>query len=295
MTNFKGMLAQSGITSKLLVLVGLTVFFTIFGMLVWTLILHANTTDINSLKWLQLIQSVGMFVLPPFVFAYLYSEKPMNFLNLDKRIIWSDIALVIMFMIVIIPFINLLGHLNQQLVLPKVFSGLETWMKTSEEQAMQFTEKLLDVHNIRALLFNIFLIALIPALGEELFFRGALQGVIQQKTNVKAAIWIAAIIFSAIHLQFYGFIPRMLLGAFFGYLLMWSENMWLPIAAHFTNNVLAVIFYYLKNNGYQLPDIDMIGTGNTFWLGCISGAFALLGFFYFKKRFFHKNNSEVNS
>ena len=139
------------------------------------------------------------------------------------------------------------------------------------------------------LIFNIILIAIIPALGEELFFRGALQGVMKAWKGAKLAIWITAIIFSAIHLQFYGFVPRMLLGAFFGYLLFWSENIWLPIIAHFVNNVLAVIFYYFKFNGYQVPDIDTIGTGNTLWLGIASGALAIFGFFQIRKRFRLRN------
>jgi hypothetical protein len=139
------------------------------------------------------------------------------------------------------------------------------------------------------LAFNIFLIALIPAFGEELFFRGAVQGIIQEKMNVKFAIWITAIVFSAIHMQFYGFLPRMLLGAFFGYLLFWSENLWLPIAAHFTNNAVAIVFYYLKYNGYKLPDIDTVGTGNTLWLGLISAAFAIYGFFWFEKLVFRQS------
>jgi hypothetical protein len=115
------------------------------------------------------------------------------------------------------------------------------------------------------------------------------QGIIQEKMNVKFAIWITAIVFSAIHMQFYGFLPRMLLGAFFGYLLFWSENLWLPIAAHFTNNAVAIVFYYLKYNGYKLPDIDTVGTGNTLWLGLISAAFAIYGFFWFKKLVFRQS------
>ena len=283
------MFSQSGVLSKLLMLIGFSSFFTVFGMIIWNIITHGNTADIGSLKVLLLVQSIGMFIIPPIMLAYICSNKMKKFLYFEKKINWTDITLVILFMIVIIPFINLLGDLNQKMVLPKAFAGLENMMKASEVQAANFTEKLLNVHKISALLFNIFLIAMIPALGEEFFFRGALQGIIQQKFNLKGTIWITAIIFSTIHFQFYGFLPRMLIGAFFGYLLVWSENMWLPIVAHFTNNVLAVIFYYLKNNGYKLPDIDTIGTGNSTLLGCASAIFAILGFYILKRYFQHKN------
>jgi hypothetical protein len=105
--------------------------------------------------------------------------------------------------------------------------------------------------------------------------------------NVKIAIWLAAFIFSAIHMQFFGFFPRLLLGAFFGYLLLWSGNLWLPIVAHFTNNGIAIVFYYLKYNGYKVPDIDTIGTGSTLWLGIVSVVFLIFGFMWLKLKIQH--------
>lgn len=291
MNKFKGMFTQSGIISKLLILIGFSCFFAVLGSMIWVLITHGNLVDIGSLKLMQLIQSIGVFVLPPFVLAYLCSNNTTEFLHFDRQINLLVILFVVLFMILIVPFINLLGDLNQRLVLPKALAGLESMMKAYESQATQLTEKLLNVHNLPALFFNIFLIAIIPALGEELFFRGAIQGVLQQKINAKAAIWITAIVFSAIHFQFYGFVPRMLLGAFLGYLLVWSGNLWLSIAAHFTNNVLAIIFYYMKTNGYKIFDIDTIGTGDTLWIGCLSGLFAVFGFYFFM-RYFQKVDAE---
>ena len=291
MNKFKGMFTQSGIISKLLILIGFSCFFAVLGSMIWILITHGNLVDIGSLKLMQLIQSIGIFVLPPFVLAYLCSNNTTKFLHFDRQINLLVILFVVLFMILIVPFINLSGDLNQRLVLPKALAGLESMMKAYESQATQLTEKLLNVHNLPALFFNIFLIAIIPALGEELFFRGAIQGVLQQKINAKAAIWITAIVFSAIHFQFYGFVPRMLLGAFLGYLLVWSGNLWLSIAAHFTNNVLAIIFYYMKTNGYKIFDIDTIGTGDTLWIGCFSGLFAVFGFYFFM-RYFQKVDAE---
>ena len=291
MSKFKGMFTQSGIISKLLILIGFSCFFAVLGSMIWILITHGNLVDIGSLKLMQLIQSIGIFVLPPFVLAYLCSNNTTEFLHFDRQINLLVILFVVLFMILIVPFINLSGDLNQRLVLPKALAGLESMMKAYESQATQLTEKLLNVHNLPALFFNIFLIAIIPALGEELFFRGAIQGVLQQKINAKAAIWITAIVFSAIHFQFYGFVPRMLLGAFLGYLLVWSGNLWLSIAAHFTNNVLAIIFYYMKTNGYKIFDIDTIGTGDTLWIGCLSGLFAVFGFYFFM-RYFQKVDAE---
>jgi len=287
MSNLKGLYTQSSVFSKLLILIGLSFLFAVFGSVIWLLITHGNMADSGSMKLLQLIQSVAVFILPAIVLAYLCSKNAKEFLFLDKPINWIVVLFVILFMILIVPFINLLGDLNQRLVLPEALSGLEKMMRSSENDTAALTEKFLNVHSLPALFFNIFLIAIIPAIGEELFFRGAIQGVLQRKLNVKLAIWITAVVFSAIHMQFYGFVPRMLLGAFLGYLLVWSGNLWLSIVAHFINNVLAVIFYYLKNNGYKVPDIDTIGTGNTLWIGLVSGIIAILGF-WLLGRYFHK-------
>lgn len=291
MYKFQGLLAESGIVSKILLLVGTSIFFGIFGALLWSAFTNGDVTDIASLKTMQFIQAIGAFILPPLFLAYLWSEKPFEYLHLDKKTKILDVVYVFIFMVLIIPFVNLLGDLNQQVELPKALEGIENWMKTSEEQARILTEKLLAVKDIHGLFLNIFLIAMLPALGEELFFRGALQRILHEWKGAIFAIWIAAFIFSAIHVQFYGFIPRLLMGAFFGYLLYWSGNLLLPILAHFINNVLAVIFYYFMNIGYQMPDIDTIGTDETMWLGLASGALGIFGFFFLKKHF-EKQNPE---
>ncbi|MEI8086254.1 MAG: CPBP family intramembrane glutamic endopeptidase [Paludibacter sp.] len=291
MLAIKGLLKQSGIISKLLLLLGATCFFTIIGIVFWKIFTNGDITDIKSLKLMQLVQSVGMFVIPPIVVAYLWSEKPILFLKIGEKMKWMNAIFIVVFMIIAIPFINLLGDFNQQMVLPKAFAGLEAMMKASELETAKVTEHLLTVHTLTGLLFNIFLIAMLPALGEELFFRGVLQRIFQEWKGAVAAIWISAFIFSAIHFQFYGFLPRLLLGAFFGYLLLWSDNLWLPILAHFINNLMAVVFFYLKYNGYQVFDIDTIGTGYTFWLGWISAFLVIVGVLLIKRMQISKSNS----
>lgn len=260
-----------------------------FVILIFTTAIVSVTTnndmsDIRSLKIMQLIQAIGMFILPPLILAYLWSEKPLRYLKLSTKLRLSDVLIVVFLMIAAIPFINLITMLNQQLVLPEFLTIVEAWMKASELQIAEITGRMLNVHTPTELLFNILLIAIIPALGEELFFRGTIQKIFTEWRNAIWGIWIAAFVFSAIHLQFYGFVPRMMLGAFFGYLLFWSESLWLPIIAHFVNNAVAVIFYYLKYNGVKVPDIDTVGTGNTLCLGLLSGILVFGGIYALKMR-----------
>ncbi|MGB4415259.1 MAG: CPBP family intramembrane glutamic endopeptidase [Paludibacter sp.] len=279
----KGIFKESGVLSKILQLIVVLVFVLLSTLLIVGLVTNNDMTNMHNLKIMQLIQSVGMFVVPPLALAFLWSEKPLHYLQLTTKLKLSSILLVVVLMGVAIPFINLITSLNQQIALPDLLAPVEAWMKNSEEQAAVLTEKMLNIHSVNELLFNIFLIAMIPALGEELFFRATIQKILTQWRSAIWGIWIAAFVFSAIHLQFYGFFPRMLLGAFFGYLLVWSGSLWLPIIAHFTNNAIAVIFYYLKYNGYQVVDIDVIGSGETLWLGVVSGVLTIGGIILIKK------------
>jgi hypothetical protein len=123
-------------------------------------------------------------------------------------------------------------------------------------------DKFMKVESISGLMFNIFMIAVLPALGEELMFRGVIQRIFTNWTkNYHWGIWITAFLFSAMHLQFYGFLPRMMLGAMFGYLLVWTGTMWVPILAHFVNNTMGVMGYFLINKGVITRDVEELGTG----------------------------------
>ena len=285
MVRLRGMYKQNGVFSNLLLLLGTAIFFVIMAIAVWKIIFGADPAEINSVRWLQFAQAIGMFVVPPLVLAYLWSDKPLRYLCLDKKPDLINVLFVVLFMVLVIPFVNLLGEWNQQLRLPHAFAAIEAQMKASEAGIALLTKKLLDVHSLKGLFGNVFLMAFIPAFGEELFFRGAFQQIIQNKKNAIMAIWLTAFIFSAIHFQFYGFIPRLLMGAFFGYLLVWSGNLWLPVLAHFTNNTVAIVFYYLKNNGFQVFDIDTLGTGDTLWVGYVSGLLTLILIFLFRAKF----------
>lgn len=167
------------------------------------------------------------------------------------------------------------------MTLPAFLEPLEQLMRQQEEAAAALTESFLRTDSILGLIINIGLMALLPALAEELTFRGLLvapfinhqSSIAQRAINHQSSIpiWAAAILFSAIHFQFYGFIPRMLLGALFGYVLLWSGSLWLPVLMHFTNNCVAVLLYYFAYaQGTDLNEIDAFGTGATLWVGLLS-------------------------
>jgi hypothetical protein len=170
------------------------------------------------------------------------------------------------------PFVNFIGEMNANMNLPNWLSGVEEWMRDAEEKAAQLTTAFLNVDSYWGLLFNLFMIAFLPAIGEELLFRGVIQRIFTNMThNHNLGIWISAILFSALHMQFYGFVPRMLLGVLFGYLLVWSGSMWLPILAHFLNNGIAVIAMFMIDKEMLSPKVEEVGsTSESYYMAAIS-------------------------
>lgn len=257
---------------------------------------NSTADNIAFLKYFQLLQSVGFFVIPPFILAWLYSGRIVDYLYLDKSASNKSYLLASVLIIAILPFISYLGFLNSQMSFPESLAGVENWMKNMENTAEALVKLFMNVDSVGGLLFNIFLIAVIPAIGEELLFRGVIQKIFFNWTkNNNWAIWITAILFSAMHMQFFGFIPRMILGALFGYLLVWSGSMWIPILAHFINNTIGVIMYYLMNKGVVDPKIEDLGSEpGQLPIVIISLISALFIVYYFQKIESNKTKMPVN-
>ena len=245
----KGICASRSASVQLLIFLLLVSAGAIFSSLlstVYILLTQGLETDMtqnpNLARVIQLIASIGTFLLPALGMAWLCSASPKQYLSIrgikDPRT-W---ILTFVCMLLLTPVINLLGLLNQQMELPAFLAPVEEWMRAQEDLAERLTMTLLSDNHVEAIIANLIVIALAAGITEEFLFRGALQRVIgKYTTNPHTVIWIAAALFSAFHLQFYGFLPRMLLGAYFGYLLYWGKSIWLPVFAHFTNNTVAVI------------------------------------------------------
>ena len=277
--------------SQFLVSVGIillsAVLFTVIGMVAGTAIYGLTMTELQSIlgqnntpqalsifRLIQTIFAFGAFVVPPFVIAYLFSEKPLEYLGLTKRSKAATYFLIAICMITITPLINFLGEVNSQMHLPGFLKGVEEWMRAAEDEAGKLTKMFLKMDTPADLIINLIMIALIPAIGEELVFRGVVQRIFTTwSKNIHLSVWVAAFLFSAMHAQFYGFIPRFLLGGILGYLFVWSGNIWLPITAHFVNNAGAVIFTYLYQHGKTTIDPDAIGAESDF--GSVAMSIAL--------------------
>lgn len=233
--------------------------------------INGNAVNLSVLKFYQTIYSTGMFIIPPFIIAYFVHNKISAYLFLDRKALLGQIILASISIIVALPLINLLSEINSYLQLPGFLSGVEQWMKEMEEQAEIVTKKFLVMETPYDLFINLIVIAVIPAFGEELLFRGVIQRLFTNMTkNVHWGIFITAFLFAALHMQFFGFLPRIAMGMLFGYLLIWTKSLWVPILAHLINNGMAVCVTYFINKGQLPEDVEKIGgSGTGIWISGI--------------------------
>ncbi len=252
---------------------------------------YTNGSMVNALKAMQILNMAGGLLLPAFIYLWLCLPEDQTGIHINKPVTLLNVFLSFAVIIIAQPLIGWANELNGQLKLPDSLFAIEQWMQNAERQGEKITEAFLSTTSISGLLLNIFMIAILPAFAEELLFRGALAGLFKDWTkNTHIAVFISSLIFAAIHLQFYGFLPRFLLGMAMGYLFFWSGSLWLPIAAHFANNFLSVIIEFLFRRGIITSNAENFGMENAAWLT----AFSILGvaavFYYFYAQTVTKKN-----
>ena len=228
-------------------LVALCLFTVIGSALVGIVMRNGITTP--SLRIATVLQDCIIFILPAVISALLISPMAARFLGIDSGFRLSQLLLAVLGMIASIPAMNALVKFNEQLILPESLSAIESWMRAAEEQAQESVGILLGQSTVGSLIVSLLIVGVLAGVSEELFFRGALQRIFMSgRMNVHVAIWLTAFVFSAFHLQFFGFLPRLLLGAYFGYLFYWSKSLWLPIVMHVFNNSMVVCVMWRENS-----------------------------------------------
>lgn len=229
---------------------------------------NPETLNLAFLRFTQMINQVGIFLIPPVIFAWLSYKSPAAFLGFRKPDGKHLIAAIVLIMVAG-PFTGFLATLNEGLQLPEQLSGIADWMRSSEDVAAKLTNRFLEAPGTGSLVINIIMIGLLPAIGEELLFRSSLIGIFKRMfKSIHLPVIISAFIFSALHLQFFGFLPRFMLGLVFGYLFVWTGSIWIPVTAHFINNTSVVIASYLYNQGLISIDVNEMGNSDSaLWIG----------------------------
>ena len=210
----------------------------------------------GAMVYYQLATHFFMFTAGPLLFIKFIEPDVKRYL-FCKKTYFGLLLLSAFVALVIMPANSWLISWNADMHLPKFLEGIEFWMKQKEEMLAELTRFLTQFNTTSQMLMGLLAFALVPAIGEELVFRGILQPNLGRWTgNHHAAIWISAFVFSAIHVQFFGFFPRMALGVIFGYLYFWSKNLWVPIAAHFMNNGFTVLMLFLQKQKLITANVE---------------------------------------
>ncbi len=264
----------------ILIIVFACALMGLFASTIYLLIFKSGSTVSNT-QALLFLQNGFLFVLSPFIAQYFLWKAPLKECLLFRTPASSVLLWGILAMMFISPFVNVLAMWNKGMHLPECMHAVEQWMIQSEQEAETVTKLLLADNTLTGFIVNIIVIAIMAGVGEELVFRGVLQKFfIGWTKNVHAGILISAFIFSAVHMQFFGFLPRFALGALLGYMFLWSGSIWVPIIAHSFNNAMVVILSsaLIKQDSGIVETLN--GENPPIWTGVIS--LILVCFFMYK-------------
>ncbi|HEU4472794.1 MAG TPA: CPBP family intramembrane glutamic endopeptidase [Flavisolibacter sp.] len=267
---------------------GIFIVLSLIGMSILSAITGINMLEIQRIdEWdpnnprmifyirgLLLIQFLGLFVIPSLLFSYFSDPQPLHYAGLRRPYKNRYWVLGIVTMLVALPAAEYLGLLNQQMSL-----GAETqsWMKSREEEAAKQIQFMLSRHTVSELLLNTLFIAVFAGVGEELFFRGILQRIfIRAFKSPWAGIVVTAILFSAFHFQFFGFLPRVLLGIVLGAIYWYSGSLWTAIFAHFFYDALIIVVAYFNPEMLKNPEATLVDPARLTIAGIISIALTVL-------------------
>lgn len=288
MFRLKGFFASSSNLVKFLVALLVPLFFLCFTSAVFAVVFKFFGIDVASVGaelTVQFVSSIITFIVGGGLAAYLIFDNPKEELKLSSAGKGKNYLYGIIALLAIQPIVGVVNEWNQAISLPDFLAPLEAWMREAENTAAELQERFLAGTSYIDLLVNVVVMAITPAICEELLFRGVLQNHLAKWfKNVHVAVWVSAIIFSAIHFQFYGFFPRMILGAALGYLLVYGKSLWLPIAAHCFNNFMAVVAAWSLNKFEVIQNVEAATPTYTtsedyiFLIGCVF----VVGLSYYK-------------
>jgi uncharacterized protein len=236
---------------------GTLIFHADWAVLFKTISTGSDEKNVDFIRFMVISQDISLFIIPGIIILTLMKQthKVISDVALPKL---NEIVLVIILGFFIFPITSFTGQLNSEMHFPDWLSGIEQWMMKKEDQANSVIDLLIASNNFGSLVLNLFLIAVLPAIGEELIFRGVFQKIFYNLfKSGHLAIWVAAFVFSALHFQFFGFVPRFILGLVFGYLFFWSGTLWLPVISHFVNNAYPVILSYVQSPEKLNASIDV--------------------------------------
>ena len=222
--------------------------------------------SLAALKFMQIINHTGIFLCTGLLYQYLVNGSAVKGTGFIKIPDGRELFLMIMILVTTLPWISSLYQWNRSLSLSS-FQELERILQEAESEARQLMDVFLREPTPAGIAVNLLMVCVLPAVGEEILFRGVLQNLFRQWwKNGHLAVWISALLFSAIHMQFYGFFPRMALGVILGYMVLFTGKLWLPVIAHFLNNFMAWVAFMSTESTAGDTSFEEIGFTGSIWI-----------------------------
>lgn len=275
---------------RLLIVAGMFIIFFVIMMMSLSLLkeyLNISQETREGQLILSVVQAFVLFIFPSVLAARVISQRPVAYLELDRPPHWLPVVGLVFAYLMALPALNQIIYWNAHISFPDSIAHWGETLREMEDSAASASERMLNVDSWSGLIVNLIVIGLITAFGEELFFRGTVQRTAASSGAPHTAIWVVALLFSALHMQIFGFVPRLLLGAWFGYLLYWTRSVYVPVLAHFLNNGTVVLCAWLEVRGLEI-DFEKLGVVEYgFPLPAFISSLATVVFLvYFRKFFF---------
>ena len=274
--------------SRLLIFMLLLIFGIAFSSVLGVLVVMINGGSLTDLKNLQIIQVLNQvlgFMMPAVIYALLVQEKPFNYLGFKKLQAWPLLGIIAMF--TVIPFLSWVTEWNEGIVFPESMRAIEEQLRSIKQSSEEVIKIFISQGSLCS---SMLIIAALAAVSEELLFRSVIQkSLISLFRNAPVAIIVTALIFSAFHMDFYGFFPRFILGMMLGYMFYLSGSIWPSMIMHFVNNATIVMLYYLSTRNFIDIDVEHFGSTENILLILLS-LIITIAIFWTCTRF--KNNTE---
>jgi membrane protease YdiL (CAAX protease family) len=247
--------------------------------------LGLNPGYLQAIKFSLLLNQICMFGLPALAFGWLQGPQQ-DFLRAGHKVPYGLVGLGLVLIVAFMPAVSMLTDLNQRLWLPANMHGIENWIKSKEAANDRLTHVIMQMTSLNDFFINLIIVGIAAGFCEELLFRGVLQNIIFKSTRkLHASIWISAILFSAFHMQFYGFVPRMCIGALLGYMYASGGSIYVNAAMHAFFNGLQVLLIYLYQADIIKINIDDTETQPSYVLGVLSLLLTSLAVYNLLKRY----------
>jgi uncharacterized protein len=285
-------LGVGGVLSVIFLIAGMQIFCSDLGVFDKSLPLMSSN-DFSFMRYILIMQDISIFIIPSILILRLLKTEASQSAHENRIPQLNEVGLVLILAICLFPITGFTGQINSAMHFPVWLSGVEQWIIEKEKKADSLIGLMVVSGSLLTMLLNMLTLALIPAIAEELLFRGVFQRIFADLfKSGHFAVWFTAFLFSTLHFQFFGFIPRFILGLVFGYLFFWSGTLWLPVISHFFNNAIPVVITYIQGAEKLNSPADV-----PLWQQAIvlplPVAISLVILFYFRKNRF--KNESVNS